>query len=159
AILNVAGFTSLNTGDYKFQAFINRPSPVPGLNGCQTIEKQVPIQVSNLKRPFGDNPFGDNPFGDNPFGDNPFGDNVAPNAKDENVSNSTFYLAPRAAADVSFRDGRPNDSNHYTLRIFQLVQTPVVTITAAAVTVAITAHEPDVVQQAGGGFDFRRDLT
>ena len=154
AILNVAGFTNLNISDYKFQALINRPSPVPGLNGCQTIEKQQPIQISNLKQPFGDNPFGDNPFGDNPFGDNPFGDNAAPN---ENVSNSTFYLAPPAVADVSFRDSRPQDRNLYTLRVFQLVPSPLIRFTPAAVKLTVTAHEPDVVQQPGGGFDFQRD--
>jgi sugar lactone lactonase YvrE len=156
AILNIAGFKILKPGDYAFRAFINRPSAVPGVNGCQTIEKQQPIQVSTLKQPFGDNPFGDNPFGDNPFGDNPFGDNAAPGAKDENVTNSTFYLAPPAVADVSFRGSRPRDSDLYTLRIFQLVTTPFVTVTPAAVTVGIIAHEPDVVQQSGGGFDFQR---
>jgi len=158
AILNIAGFSNLNPGDYKFQAFINRPSAVPGVSGCQTIEMQVPVQVSNLKRPFGDNPFGDNPFGDNPFGDNPFGDNPFGDnaAPDENVSNSTFYLAPPAANDVSFRDSRPNDSTLYTLRIFQLVPAPAVRITPASVTLVVTPHEPDVVQQPGGGFDFER---
>src|SRR5436190_22278069 len=46
AILNVAGFKNLNPGDYKFQAFINRPSAVPGVTGWQAIEMQVPVPVA-----------------------------------------------------------------------------------------------------------------
>jgi hypothetical protein len=84
--------SSLKTsGSYVFQVFINRIARNTKLNDCQPVETPRDVQISSIKTPFTDNPFTDNPFTDNPFTDNPFTDNAAPG---ENVSNSTFYLAP-----------------------------------------------------------------
>jgi hypothetical protein len=157
AILNVLNFATLKANGYKFQALINRTSPVPGLNGCQTMEKQQPIQISNIKTPFGENPFGENPFGENPFGENPFGENAVP---DENASNSTLYLAPTSASSPDFHGGRPHDLGTYTLRVFQTIPfaslPSVVRFNPNQVTLAVVSHVPDVVPQPGSGFDFER---
>ena len=164
AILNILNFQTLKANGYTFQSLINRPSLTPGLKGCQTIEKVQPNQISNIKAPFGENPFGENPFGENPFGENPFGENPfgengAPGDQvlDPAVSNSTFYLAPPVASSPSFRGGRPQDSGIYTLRVFQTLPNPGATgptFSPNQVTVAVIAHEPDVVDLGGGNFGF-----
>jgi hypothetical protein len=168
ALLSVLNFNVLKAGGYKFQSLIMRASRTPGLNGCQTIELIRPNQISNIKtpkgstpfgenpfgeNPFGENPFGENPFGENPFGENPFGENGAPT--DSAVSNSTFYLAPAVAPGApSFRDNRPQDFATYTLRVFQTVPNPATVFSADQVSVAVVAHEPNVVPNGNGGFVF-----
>jgi hypothetical protein len=168
ALLSVLNFDVLKAGGYRFQSLIMRASRTPGLKGCQTIELIRPNQISNIKapngstpfgenpfgeNPFGENPFGENPFGENPFGENPFGENGAPT--DASVSNSTFYLAPTVASGTpGFRDNRPQDFATYTLRVFQVAPNPAITFNANQVSVAVVAHEPNVVPASGGGFVF-----
>jgi len=125
------------TGSYLFQVIINRITSKPGLDGCNAVDRQQDIQLSNIvkpfKSPFTETPFTETPFSETPFSETPFTETPftetpftetpfteTTDPRDPTVSNSSFYVAPPGTSTPSYRAARPVDQVIYTLRAYQI---------------------------------------
>ncbi len=146
AILNLQ--KSVAPGSYVFQVLITRTTAAPGLGGptgCESLDRPQDVQISSILNPFTQNPFTQNPFSQNPFSQNPFSQNPFsqnpfsqnpfsqnPGPDDVEVSNSTFYIAPKGSGSQTlgalnalasdYRAPRAVDEVIYTLRMFRLFE-------------------------------------
>jgi hypothetical protein len=82
SLIDVENAQQLKNNGYNFKIFLKKRYLVPALSGCNTVEIEQPVAVSNILNPQVTNPQVTNPQVTNPQVTNP------------QVTNSTYYIAP-----------------------------------------------------------------
>jgi hypothetical protein len=82
SVIDIANAQQLKNNGFDFKAFLRKRYLVPTFSGCQTIEVDQPVSISNITNPQVTNPQVTNPQVTNPQVTNP------------QVTNASFYLAP-----------------------------------------------------------------
>jgi hypothetical protein len=91
SLIDVENAQQLKNNGYNFKVFLRKRYLVPSLSGCNTIEVEQPVAVSNIANPQVTNPQVTNPQVTNPQVTNP-------QVTNPQVTNSTYYIAPSDSA-------------------------------------------------------------
>jgi hypothetical protein len=93
SLIDVQNVQQLKNSGYDFKFFLRKRYLVPTVNGCNTVEVEQQVQVSNIANPQVTNPQVTNPQVTNPQVTNP-------QVTNPQVTNATYYIAPSDSASA-----------------------------------------------------------